>query len=558
MTKKSRRKMKQMARMPTDGGVSISRKIMNTGYSETGAAHRKGWCAAWNPISSSPQSDIDVNLYTLRARSRELYMGTPVATGAIRTSRTNVIGSGLHVSPRPKYGLLEITADESAAWSRKTQEEFDLWASSKLCDIYRKNNFYDMQDIAYIDFMIDGDSFAALRYKPPNAQAMPYSLRLQLIEGARVTNPNLQEVAGNISPYSVAVINADNGNRIISGVEVDDDGAIVAYWICNRYPYDPTNISKLPERVRVEAYGEVTGLPNILQISHDERPEQYRGVPFLAPVIQVIKQVSRYSDAELTAAIIKAFFTLFFTENQPHSMDDFPVGEVQGELNNQFTHVPLNKDDILLGSGTMNELPYGYDVKSVDAQRSLSTFEPFTKELIKQIGAAIGEPYEVLMKSFNSSYTASRAALLQAWAEFKMRREWFIRDFCRPVYETWMFEAVYTGRIVAPGFFEDPLIRKAWCNSEWYGPVMGVLDPVKEAQAASARVLCGFSTREKESMEMTGTSFDENVERLAIEKKKLESLDLPVYPSVQQGETAQNSDPNDDSDGEIKKGGTNQ
>ena len=40
-------------------------------------------------------------------------------------------------------------------------QEFDLWANSKDCDLTRRNNFYDMQDIAYTSYLTDGDAFAA-------------------------------------------------------------------------------------------------------------------------------------------------------------------------------------------------------------------------------------------------------------------------------------------------------------------------------------------------------------------------------------------------------------
>ena len=61
---------------------------------------------------------------------------------------------------------------------------------------------------------------------------------------------------------------------------------------------------------------------------------------------------------------------------------------------------------------------------------------------------------------------------------------------------------------------------------------MGVLDPVKEVQASAMRVQCGISTREKESAEMTGTSFDENIERLAVEQKRMDELNIKrVIPS---------------------------
>jgi lambda family phage portal protein len=524
----SRKRSRQKARMPTNSqaipqnGARITRKIVNTGYSESGASYKKGSLAAWRPIQSSPQSDIDVNLNTLRARSADAVMGMPLATSTINTSRTSVIGSGLRLSPKPKYKLLGISAQEAEEWAQTTKEEFDLWASSKFCDVLKKNNWYDMQDIAYVRYMIDGDSFVAFKYREP-LPGMPYSLRIQLFEASRVCNPGVQSVLGAVSPWSVTIKNPDNGNRIINGVEVDDDGAVVAYWICNKYPYDPTNTTQLPEWKRVEAFGKQTGQPNILQICHDERPEQYRGVPYLAPVLEVLKQISRYTEAELTAAIIKSFFSLFFKESYA-SDGKFPLQEVFSRQE----RVSLNPNDYEVGPGTLNVLPPGYDVSAIDGSRTLSTYEPFTTQLIKLLGAGVEQPYEVVLKSFNSSYTASRAALLQAWAAYKTRRVWFSRDFNQPSYEAWMTEAVAIGRIKAPGFFTNPLMKKAWCNAEWYGPVMGVLDPVKEVQASALRRLYGISTGEKEAAEMTGTSFDENIERLAIEQKNMQGAGLPV------------------------------
>ena len=42
----------------------------------------------------------------------------------------------------------------------------------------------------------------------------------------------------------------------------------------------------------------------------------------------------------------------------------------------------------------------------------------------------------------------------------------------------------------------------------------------------------GLSTREKEAAEMTGTDWNENIERLAIENTRLATGELPVYPTV--------------------------
>ena len=62
---------------------------------------------------------------------------------------------------------------------------------------------------------------------------------------------------------------------------------------------------------RVQAYGERTGLPNILHVMESERPDQYRGVSYLAQVIEPLLQLRRYTESELTAAVVESFFTAF-------------------------------------------------------------------------------------------------------------------------------------------------------------------------------------------------------------------------------------------------------
>ena len=221
---------------------------------------------------------------------------------------------------------------------------------------------------------------------------------------------------------------------------------------------------------------------------------------------------------------MKSFFALFFTSQGTVSSVDDILGP--NNYNDDPQAPVVDASEYALKAGSLNALPKGVDVKSIDASNSMSTFEPFTRELVKQIAAAIGQPYEVLMKSFNSSYSASRAALLQAWEQYKLRRTWFARDFCQPVYEMWLEEAIAIGRIEAPGFFDDPLIRHAYSSAEWYGPSMSILDPVRDINGIALRTTYGLSTREREAMEMTGSDFEENIEQLKMEKQMIEEAGL--------------------------------
>lgn len=503
------------------------KKIENSGYSGGGANLSSNILKSWFPVKLSSKSDIDRNLQILRNRASDEAINTPIGAAAINTSTLNAVGTGLTLFPRLKYRILGISPDDAREWSRRVRQEFEMWASSKDCDIYRRNNFYDLQYIAYMAYLTDGDSFALFRRKTPTSW-MPYSLRLQVLEANRVSNPLL---SGNTAPYGISSVemrNTDNGNRIVSGVEVDDDGSIAAYWVSNKVPFDRIDIDGIVEWQRVEAFGPRTGMPNILQICHDVRADQYRGVPYLAPVIETLKQVSRYTTAELASAIVKTFFSLFFTQSAT-SMDvgdvlGNPYGSYEGESADDSYAPIVDVGEYALGAGTLNALPKGVDVKAVDASNAQSTFKPFLDELIKQVGAALNIPSEVLTKAFTSSYSASRAALLQAWDEFKARRVWFSRDFCQPVYEAWLTEAVATGRIEAPGFFDDPFIRNAWCNAEWFGPAMSILDPTKDVTGSHLRVLYGLSTREREAAEMTGSDYEDNLAQIAYEREKMQEL----------------------------------
>ena len=534
---KHRKNTEAKARMPT---ATETIRIKNSGYSEGGASRTSSILKSYLPLRLSAKTDIDANLPLLRNRSADQAINTPIGAAAIQTSAIHTIGAGLKVFPRIRYQDLGLSHEEARAWQKKARQEFDLWAASKHCDLYRRNNFYDLQDMAYVAYLVDGDAFALFRRKPPT-RYMPYSLRLQILEGNRISNPLDGSFPGGLGPFAVEMVSPETGNRIVSGVEIDTDGAVEAYWVCNKVQGDAVEIAKIEKWVRVKAFGDLSGMPNIVQICHDIRSEQYRGVPYLAPVIETLKQVSRYTNAELTAAIIKSFFALFFTNN-PSGARDLPTpstyGNMMGDDEEYDPRAPVvDVSEYGLGPGTLNALPAGVDVKAVDAGRSMSTFDAFVSQLIKQIGAAIGVPYEVIMKNFTSSYSASRAAMLQAWEEFKLRRTWFARDFCQPVYETWLTEAIAIGRLDAPGFFDDPAIRAAWCHADWYGPTMSILDPVKDITGSALRVQYGLSTREREAAEMTGTDFEENLDQLAWEKEQLEKRGLSEgYPEVLAGQ----------------------
>ncbi len=505
----------------------ILTEIKAKGYSDAGASHERRALRGFTARSGSPNEDINWNNYTLRQRGRMLYMSAPVATSAINTNRAKVVGLGLTLKSSVDRDVLGLSPESAKEWQRHTEKEFRLWADRKQnCDATGVNSFDEIQQLVLSSWLMSGDVFALFkRYKPTPSN--PYSLRLHIIEADRVGTPNVY--GGAPYPFMTDGKNTSNGNRIFDGVEVDKNGMVTAYHIRNTYPWQVT--AEPTVWTRVKAYGDA-GLPNILHIMSSERPDQYRGVSYLAPVIEPLLQLRRYTESEMVAALIQTFFTAFITtETDPGAipMNEVGAGDVYSGAS-PHDNISKSENEYEMAPGMINHLKPGESVTFSNPNIPTTTFGDFVKAFCQIIGAGLNLPYDVLIKEYNSSYSASRGALMDAWDEFRMRRSWLVSDFCQPVYETWLAEAVARGRVKAPGFWNDPLVRAAWSGARWIGPIQGSLDPLKEAKAAVLQIQNALKTHEQAAREMGGGDWDENVEQIKAENEKLAEATAGTEP----------------------------
>ncbi|MEA5083285.1 MAG: phage portal protein [Lachnospiraceae bacterium] len=475
--------------------------IQNSGYSRHGANTYKKSVLGWFFRGGSHKEDIEENLDILRDRSRDLFMGgANIATGAIKTMRTNVVGVGLKLKSTIDREYLGLTDETAEKLERDIEREFALWADSTSCDIQRLDNFVELQQLAFLNWLLSGDVLATL--PTTRRAASPYDLRINLIEGDRLCNPANDLLNPNI----------------VAGVENNEVGEVVAYHVAKHHPKETTS-TIAQEWVRVEAYGFKTGRKNVLHIMNRERIGQVRGVPFIAPVIENLKQLGRYTEAELMAAVISGMYTIFIEK------EAFGDGGAVGQVVPEEMQVDGEDERSLeIGNGVVLDLEPGEKAHDMNPGRPNTAFDGFVTSMCRQIGAALEIPFEILLKHFSSSYSASRGALLEFWKTVNMYRGWLASDFCQPIFEEFLAEAVAKGRIKAPGFFRDPTIRKAYTGAQWNGPTTGQLDPLKEVNAAIKRVENGFSTYGREAVEMTSTDFNKNITQLKRETKALQEV----------------------------------
>ena len=472
------------------------REFLN--YSQSGASTTKiAFKGMYNSLDTT-KDDIEDNKEILMARSRQLFMGNPISRGAILKIRTNVIGDGLKLKSRINNFLLKLPIDEVERIQKEIESIWELWSDTTECDIQGDLTFNQLQDLAMITYLMDGECFVNLPYHQRKDEL--FDLKVQFLD-------------------SYYCESQDTNDYLYEGVETDEKGVIKAYHFKDKnYQY-----------TRIPVF-DSTGRKQILKLMEKERVGQVRGVPLLAPALETLSQLLRFSNAELMNAVVSAMFTAFIKQdnNTGNTGKIGGVGEGMFQKPNGNTRT-YEGTELSMGYGNFGVLEPGQDLVFANPNRPNSKFEIFFNAQLKQIGTALEIPFEVLLSSFNASYSASRAALLEVAKMYRRRRKWMSRSFCQPIFEQVIEEAVLKGYINLPGFLENPIMKKAYLKAEWYGNSQGQIDPVKEVTASILKIKNGLSTTEREAMELNGSDWNENLNQQAIEIKKKKEVGLDGY-----------------------------
>ena len=467
-----------------------------------GASKTRPALKSWFTSKKDADGDINPELATIRSRSRDLERNNPIAHGAMKTKTVYVIGTGLRPEPSIDADFLGLTSEQAEALQAQILREFNLAADCLEADAARRKTFYQKQAEVFHSARVNGDAFLMLPHFERDGS--PYATRFQSVESDRVCNPS----------------NKPDSETMSGGFELDDHGAAVAVHVLQTSPNRRFLRSKA-EWQRVPLFGE-RGRRNVLiHSNHNMRAGQTRGVPDLAPVIEVIKQAGRYIDAELMASVISSKFTVFIKSDRDGGGGDaYAPGGGMGGAADDDDDESEEARDLRLGDGLVYELDEGESIETANPGRPNAAFDPFVTALWRMIGGAIGVPFEVLIKHFTASYSASRAALLQFAHYIMVDRANFVVDVCQPYYETVIAEAVARGRLRLPGFFQDPLVRRAYCQALWHGPNLGELDELKAANAAEKRLKIGITTHERETRHLLGQDWNQINNRRVIEERR--------------------------------------
>jgi lambda family phage portal protein len=462
------------------------------------------------PRSGSADRDLLGDLPALRNKSRSLVRDDAHAAAAIRVLLDNVVGPGIKAQASATPEATGLSADATAQWNEACDTVWTDWCENH-ADANEIGTFDDLTRLVYRSKLVDGEAFVH-RVPATVGPFRPLSASYELIDPDRLQDP----------PQGVLQL------LVRLGVELDDRGRQVAYWIT---PYHPDELglpgvgwragTNLPVRVPAT----VGTWRNIVHVYKRDRVGLTRGVPALVPSIPLFEHLGHYLDSEIIAARANSNVAMYVTRALDERDPDVHPEMVDGPSGSELHYLEE------LQPGTIEYLNEGESVQPFMPNRPGITFEPFVFRILKAICAGVDLPYELVVKDFGSmNYSSSRVALNEARRGFESEQQDLIRSWLRPVREDVLVEAVLAGLLPAtPAMLRN---MRPFLACTWMPPAWGFVDPVKEVEASAAAVIGNLTTPQAEAAR-AGQDLEQVLRQRALAARQ--ALDLEAQYSLPAG-----------------------
>jgi len=486
------------------------------------------------PTSFGDTVLYDIDYWTLRERSKQLFYENKYAKGILRRLVTNEINTGLMVKSTPEETIIGVPEDSLVEWSEDVERRFRLWgANPDLVDYTGRSTWSMIQQAARLESLIAGDVLIVIRQD--NVTKLP---NIQLISGERVQTPaSTQQIK--------------RGHRIEHGVELDRNGRHVAYWHCS----DPDPITGDVVEKRIPAFVDGNRRNAWLVYGSEKMLDEVRGQPLLSVILQSLKEIDRYKDATLRKATVNSILAMFIkkTEEKPStwgmsgSASRKRSATVTDDDGSQRTfRIAEQIPGAVIETLNVGEEPVPHSTKGTD-----ENFGVFESAVLSSISWSLELPPEILTLAFSSNYSASQAALNEYKIYLNKVRKYLGDAFYQPFYIEWLISSVLTGKIKAQGLIDswrDPSkydVFGAWVSAQWNGAIKPSTDLFKLVKGYQLMIEIGAMTRSQAAQELSGSSYILNSKQLKRENEQLAKAMEPLLKIQQQFDGGNNQSVDD-------------
>lgn len=398
----------------------------------------------WRAPSSSADAAAGVSRARLRNLSRDMIRNRALAARGRDVVTGNVVGTGILPSVR--------MADAAQAGAAMDVIRAHLLTPD--IDTYGVNDLRGLQTQVMNAVFTDGEVLVRRRLRDPRFEpglTLPFQVQVMEVDHLDETKTSHGQ------------------NEVIEGIEYGPTGRAVAYHLFDQHPGDSYRVFRgRMASTRVPA-------DQILHIRRTERPGQQRGVPWLAPVMMTLGELSDYQEAQILKqriAALLAFFVEASDEGDVYSGAE--ISEVE--------------------PGAVVGLKPGQKV-TPSQPPDVQGYQDFMNQGIRTIATGLGLTYEAFGDLRGVNFSSGRMGrmemdrFIQVW-----QQQLVIAQFCAGV-ARWTMD---TWRLVRLSRQLPPVPE----GIDWTAPRRPLIDPSKEIGAAIDEIDAGITSLQRKQREM--------------------------------------------------------
>lgn len=468
----------------------------------------------------------DVDYYEMARRAYTLVTTNEFAKILVSRLTQFVVGTGLQLHPEPMLNFLrrKLKINLPETFGKDIKELWNLIEDDEMLSQSKDQTIHSLAKDVFYNGFIAGDVLVV----------------------KRVVNQNLEyQIINGLSVYSVLKVNPDNGNKIIDGVEIDENNVPVGYWIKQKNGMDEIRLDARDKKGRLLAWLVPVG---------EKRINATRAYSKLGVIMQKLHKIGRYANAEVIAAETNSKFAAVIEQSKDSSgvnplanigfkTPALPRGFAEkhnidkpqtdnGEIRNRAEQKRFNNSLQRVKSGIFFQTPIGQKMTSFDTKRPNVNYVGFLDGSNKYMFASDDMPIEIAILQFSNNFSASRASLKMFEQICKYIQKTTIIDrFYVQIYKQHFELWCLKGDIFAPKYLQlkddTGFIDNAYTKCKFVGQKIPHIDEVKEVNAVVAKLKSGLCTYEQ-ALENLGntTDFDTLIQNRKAEEEKIRHAGL--------------------------------
>ena len=432
----------------------------------------------------------------MRAWARMLVRDNAWAWGVVDTFVNSVVGKGIDIQSAYE------TPDgvDLEAINERRDEVWRRWA--EVCEINGQYTFAEIQQMAMREIVEAGEVLIRMVTVDRRFRGIyrPVPLALELIEADRLAEEK--------DTYRLPV---HGQNRINRGIEIDELGRPVAYWIYPNHPNDPNVPRDEPRRIDAS---------EIIHLYNRQRVGQHRGISMFAPCVSWIRDLGTYVDNELQASAVASCFTVAIkTEGGTQGLNppSSALGETGDTDGNRYEY---------LQPGMVMHLNPNESIESANPGRPNSASEPWIKLMLRGIAVGTGLSYETVARDYSqTNYSSNRASQLEDRRRFRRWQRYLIEKLNQRVWDKFCLSAAMidlSGFPTVADMLDNP---RKYAPCEHMPPSWEWVDPQAEQQS-SENGINAFQTTYLDELGSRGKNWRHVFYQRAKEQKLLSQLGL--------------------------------